>query len=125
MNILINYTNHNLTEEQMEGFDSVSTVPFPAIKPTDTVEDFKRYYQHDFIDRYMRDSYESDVYTVLIAGEPSYVFYAVNRMLNIARPKVMPVSAITERISKEEIKDDGTVVKTSQFKHLGFRAFQK
>ena len=55
--------------------------------------------------------------TVMVGGAP-YLMGALERALN--KVGIKPVYAFSERVSEEQVQEDGSVHKVNVFKHIGF-----
>lgn len=57
------------------------------------------------------------MFKVMIGGAPFFMSYLEKAL---EQAKITPVYAFSERVSVDVEKEDGSVVKTAVFKHLGF-----
>lgn len=126
--MLINCTNHpseKWLEDQMTAavkeYKSVVDVPFPKLDASmDTREVFVEAlaYREDILE--LLDKSQTEENAVLVMGE--FVFtYALVRMLQ--EFKVKCVVTTSDRVSKERVKEDGTIERISEFKFVRFREY--
>ena len=117
--VLLNITNHELTEEQKKGWERIINLPenlkklWSSIPPDFDCEQVKHYLTPllDWISE-NKDS------SILVAGD----FCAFKIVLEHAIAQNIEVFQATTKRETVEVKNpDGTVVKRSVFKHVKFR----
>jgi len=120
MKVLLNLTNHNLTNEQMESWDEVRNLPdnlkklWSNIPPEFNCQQVKEHLKpiFEWIDNNSKNA------VILTAGD----FCAVLLVLQHAiKTNIKVVQSTTKRESVEMKNEDGTVIKKSVFKHVQFR----
>lgn len=116
MTTLINLTQHNLTDEQKEGFQVV-----------ETIEDIKRALTFNEIPtmgniaaraRALANVAKKAGAVYAVIGGAPYLMSALEEAL--LEKGVRPIYAFSVRESVETTGPDGQVVKTSVFKHAGW-----
>jgi len=117
--MILNLTQHNATQEQIEaGVIEPSQEDKETIKRLLTFNDIPT-----FSELYSRASdlaiiaSEYDVECVMIGGAP---YLMSNLESAIIAVDLTPVCAFSKRVSIEKTLDDGSVVKQTVFKHIGF-----
>jgi hypothetical protein len=114
---VVNLTQHEATNDQCEA--GVVAAPYNAhvralltFDVIPTAEDIK-----SRAERLAEYAYNSGCKQAMIGGAP-YLMSALERALKAQG--ITPVYAFSQRESVEVVKEDGTVVKTNMFKHVGF-----
>lgn len=119
--VFINLTNHPSSlwgKEQIqdaEKYGDITDLAFPNI--TVDISDPEL---NDLIEKYFNLVKTYDDPVVLLQGEFVFVYRLVNRLKGAGIPVL---SACTERVAHEEIKEDGSVIKTSGFRYGGLREY--
>ena len=116
---MLNLTQYEATKEQREqGVIEPSTADKEAIKALLTFDEIPTY--HDIRARAITLAEIAERYNVkyaMIGGAP-YLMSSLERAL--ASKGIIPLYAFTKRVAEEEKLPDGSVVKKTVFKHLGF-----
>ena len=111
--MLINCTNHPYeiwNEPQREGakeYGEVVDIPFPEINPKSNSADIRK-----LVKEYAERIETKNPDAVLVAGEFTFVFMLVDKLLSDG---VTVLSSCSSRITKEVMKDDGSNEKQSVF----------
>ena len=122
---IINLTQHELTPEQREFIDIECHTNRQKVKDLLTFtklpskEDI--YYRAldlaAIVENIIDQDEHVDLFLVLIGGAP----YLMKPLIEeLKRLEVIPVFSYTDRVSVETMQPDGSVVKTSVFKHAGY-----
>ncbi len=120
--MFINCTNHPYeiwSEAQREAsavYGEVVDMPFPFIPPDLSVEDIRR-----LAGEYAEKIEEKDPLAVLVAGEFTFCFMLVDKLLSDG---VNVVSSCSRRLTEETRKDDGTNEKKSVFLFERYRKYE-
>ena len=120
--MLINCTNHPYDiwnepqRNKARDYGKVVDVPFPVIEPTFTASDIR-----DIVTQYAIKIEEYNPDAVLVAGEYSFSFMLVDKLL---RDGVKVLCSCSKRITKEIKKEDGTNEKSSVFLFEQFREYE-
>lgn len=118
--------SHQLTHEQVVDAQNMGVTEFISM-PTDLKQKWGNvpatlhslsHYAEDFWAWVGSVAQENDY--ALIQGDMGMVVMGVERLWEI---KVIPVYATTQRLVSETLQLDGSVVKTSEFKHVMFRQY--
>lgn len=121
MRTFVNFSNHNSKGwsksqiDEAEKYGTIIDVDFPRV-PADADENAIRDLGNEYIEKicaFLPDA-------VMCQGEFTLTFYVVNELM---KRDIVCVSACTERISKEQLMEDGAVNKIAEFKFAGFRKF--
>ena len=121
--MLINCTNHPYEiwgEAQRDAavkFGEVVDLPFPQIEPRSSTKELRR-----LTERYARRIEAQQPEAVLVAGEFTFAFMLVDRLLTDG---VRVLSTRSRRITQEELNPDGTNRKTSVFVFDCFREYAR
>lgn len=119
--MFVNFSNHisdNWSKEQIEAasvYGEIVDVEFPILNPEMTEEDIVRI-GDEYIEKIA--SYNPDA--VMCQGEFTLIFYVVNGLL---KKGITCLAACTNRVTVENILEDGTVKKESEFRFVGFRKY--
>ena len=118
--------SHNLNQEQINGLNEMGLNPVilsnvnsdlantcKQIDPNFSKADIQK-----IADSVVRETVSLGATTLMIQGEPSLFFSAVE---NAKDRGLQCLVATSERVSVERENADGTVVKTNVFKHVKFR----
>ncbi len=124
-NVLV-VMSHNLNQEQINGLNEMGLNPVilsnvnsdlantcKQIDPNFSKADIQK-----IADSVVREAVSLGATTLMIQGEPSLFFSAVE---NAKDRGLQCLVATSERVSVERENADGTVVKTNVFKHVKFR----
>ena len=124
-NVLV-VMSHNLNQEQINGLNEMGLNPVilsnvnsdlantcKQIDPNFSKADIQK-----IADSVVREAVSLGATTLMIQGEPSLFFSAVENAKDRGRQCLV---ATSERVSVERENADGTVVKTNVFKHVKFR----
>ena len=115
---IVNLTQHNPTDEQAEAgvfnaADDVAVVKAALLFATlPSVEEIAIRAK-----TLAQVAKESGAEAALIGGAP-YLMGELETALKAVNVK--PLYSFTERVSVERLADDGKVIKTNEFKHIGF-----
>lgn len=120
--VLINLTQHKLTPEQKEGFNEIvdsfdftEDLTFNTIPSSKDV--FLRAKQIAGCAAEIAEQYPECIPVALIGGAP----YLMGKLEDALRVwDIIPVYAFSKRTSVETVQPDGSVVKTTIFKHEGY-----
>lgn len=121
MKYFINHTNHpsgRWSAEQIaaaEVFGEILDLPFPAVNPHATSEEVRLLVADN-----LQKILELKPAAVLCQGEFNYTFEMTARLKSLG---IKVVAATTERVSVEEIQDDGSTRQTSTFRFVRFREY--
>ena len=119
--VFINLTNHHSSlwgKEQIqdaEKYGDITDLAFPGI-PVD-ISDPEL---NALVDEYYKNISEYSEPVVMLQGEFVFVYRLVKRLKEAG---IRVFSACTERIVSQEIKPDGSVIKTSSFHYGGLREY--
>lgn len=120
--MLINCTNHPYkiwNEPQRKGaleYGEVIDIPFPVIEPEYTGAKIR-----DIVTEYADRIKAYDPDAVLVAGEYTFAFMLVDKLL---KDNIKVVCSCSKRVTTEIKKDDGTNEKSSVFLFEGFREYE-
>ncbi len=119
--MIINLSNHPSSkwdEKQIHDallFGDIVDMPFPNISVS-----IDGHQMDELVDDYYEKILKYKDPVVMIQGEFVFVFRLVTRL---KAKGIRAISACTERIVSEEIQEDGSLKKTSNFRFCGFRDF--
>ena len=120
--MLINCTNHPYdiwNEPQRKGaaiYGEVLDMPFPVIEPDYTCDKIR-----EIVTEYAAKIKEYEPDAVLVAGEYTFAFMLVDKLLSDG---VKVVCSCSKRVTKEIKKEDGTNEKSSIFMFERFREYE-
>lgn len=115
--MILNLTQHDATPEQLEAGvvepDSETKAKIRGLLTFDDLPSKEEIDKRAFILANIADGYAS----VMIGGAP-YLMGALENALRDNR--IVPLYAFSERVSVDQVQEDGTVKKVAIFKHKGF-----
>lgn len=116
---ILNLTRHEATEDQIkDGVIEPSKEDKETLKRLLTFEYIPTGYDIAKVAKEIVNiSKKYDTISCMIGG-PGYLLSSLERELK--KEGKMPLYSFTKRVIQEEYKEDGTVVKTGVFKHIGF-----
>lgn len=114
---ILNLTQHPATPEQVsEGvFEPTDKAEVQALLTFDEIPHHRTI--HDRAMALTEIALKHNVCEVMIGGAP-YLMSALEIVLENAGIK--PLYSFSQRVSQEVVQDDGSIVKTNVFKHIGF-----
>lgn len=118
MNVIINLTQHEMTSEQLVGFEQVGLDYRDMIKGFITFDTLPTR-EHITIcaDTLARIAHGCKATHAMIGGAP----YLMGPLENALKAHgIQPLCAFSQRESVEKKLDDGTIQKVSVFKHAGW-----
>lgn len=119
-NRILNLTQHQATEEQKaQGvFDLKDTTELKALLTFDGIPSHGEMYDRARrLAQIARHALGKGCHEVMIGGAPFFMSTLENYLWEEG---MVPVYAFSQRHVVESVKEDGTVVKTAVFKHVGF-----
>lgn len=124
MRKVLNITNHELTKDQIVDLRATLGVQEEDIQQL--TDDLKQKFSAVKIETYQRHLEEIINYAknhlvsgdvAIVQGQMGYTYRIIQELKNYG---VMCVFSFTDRVSTETQKEDGSVEKTSVFKHIQF-----
>lgn len=118
---ILNLTQHAATPEQIaQGVGDLNPhhgeiQQLKALLTFESLPTAEEVYERAYAIAALAQSYFVD--TAMIGGAP-YLMGALERALN--KVGIKPVYAFSERVSEEQVQEDGSVHKVNVFKHIGF-----
>jgi len=126
--MFINVSNHPSTRWSEEQFkaahaisDTIVDIPFPNVPANETHVTGIAHGIIDSVYSVLKGELPKDT-TVMVSGELSVSFYAIQSLL---RRGFKVVVACSERISQEQVQPDGSTKKVAVFKFVQFREITK
>lgn len=120
--MLINCSNHpyeiwsDLQKEAASMYGEVMEMPFPQIDPVLSSEEIRR-----LVAEYARDIGQQKPDAVFVAGEFTFTFMLVDKLLSDG---VKVIASCSRRVTEETKKEDGTNEKKSVFRFERFREYE-
>jgi len=121
--VFVNYTNHpsdKWSKAQLEAaraYGEVIDMPFPDISPNASEKDIS-----SLAEKACQKLEKLSPAAVLCQGEFSFVYQIVRRM---TKRKIPVLAACSERIVAESTDENGVTHRTSEFKFVQFRQYEK
>ena len=118
---ILNLTQHAATPEQIaQGVGDLNPhhgeiQQLKSLLTFESLPTAEEVYERAYAIAALAQSYFVD--TAMIGGAP-YLMGALERALN--KVGIKPVYAFSERVSEEQVQEDGSVHKVNVFKHIGF-----
>ena len=118
---ILNLTQHSATPEQIaQGVGDLNPhhgeiQQLKSLLTFESLPTAEEVYERAYAIAALAQSYFVDV--AMIGGAP-YLMGALERALN--KVGIKPVYAFSERVSEEQVQEDGSVHKVNVFKHIGF-----
>lgn len=118
---ILNLTQHAATPEQLaQGVADLNPhhgeiQQLKSLLTFESLPTAEEVYERAYAIAALAQSYFVD--TAMIGGAP-YLMGALERALN--KVGIKPVYAFSERVSEEQVQEDGSVHKVNVFKHIGF-----
>ncbi len=121
--MMLNFTNHpygiwsDAQKEAAACYGEVVDMPFPQVDPTVTTAELRK-----MVDEYATRIEATNADVVMAAGEFTFLFMLVDRLLDDG---VNVVCSCSTRETVETQQDDGTNIKNSRFVFKSFRPYER